>query len=93
MDGSVLIHFTGAKIYWQVFSTDGMGLHFNDMLDMFSVFSRRAPLHLKVTYAFKIYDRDGDGAISREDIRKTLTAITGRTQLEPMNLVPKTILV
>ena len=75
--GWSVFNYEGCNLLWQVFSTDGKGLHFDDMLDMFSVFSVRAPLQLKATYAYKIYDHDKDGIVSREDIKKTLIAITG----------------
>ena len=61
----------------EVFSTDGKGLHFEDFLDMFSVFSERAPWDLKATYAFRIYDFNGDAAICREDIEEILNHLTG----------------
>jgi len=61
----------------EVFSTDGQGLHFEDFLDMFSVFSERAPWDLKATYAFRIYDFNNDAAICRNDIEQILNCLTG----------------
>jgi hypothetical protein len=43
------------------FSRDGYGnLNFEEFLDCMSVFSEHAPRDLKIHYAFKIYDYDGD---------------------------------
>lgn len=61
----------------EVFSTDGRGLHFEDFLDLFSVFSERAPWDLKATYAFRIYDFNNDAAICTEDIKEILSCLTG----------------
>lgn len=38
---------------------------------MMSVFSDQAPRDLKVHYAFKIYDFDGDGLLGLSDLEKT----------------------
>ena len=61
----------------EVFSTDGAGLNFEDFLDMFSVLSDNAPLHLKAAYAFRIYDFNGDNIICTDDIKETVKALTG----------------
>jgi calcium and integrin-binding protein 1 len=43
------------------FSKDGYGnLNFEEFLDCLSVFSEHAPRDLKIYYAFRIYDYDGD---------------------------------
>lgn len=62
----------------EVFSTDGHGLNFEDFLDLFSVFSERAPWDLKATYAFRIFDFNGDSAICKDDIEQVLTCLTGK---------------
>ena len=62
----------------EVFSTGNRGLHFEDFLDMFSVFSERAPWDLKATYAFRIFDFNNDAAICRSDIQQILKCLTGR---------------
>jgi calcium and integrin-binding protein 2 len=60
-----------------VFSEDGCGnLTFDDFLDMFSVFSEMAPLQLKLKFAFRIYDFDGDEFLGREDLRQMIDALT-----------------
>lgn len=61
----------------EVFSTDGRGLHFEDFLDLFSVFSVHAPWDLKATYAFRVYDFNGDAAICKDDIKRVLECLTG----------------
>uniref|UniRef100_UPI00358E3B73 calcium and integrin-binding family member 3-like n=1 Tax=Myxine glutinosa TaxID=7769 RepID=UPI00358E3B73 len=78
----------------EVFSTDGQGnMSFNNFLDMFSVFSEAAPRELKMQYAFKIYDFDGDGTIGREDLEKTLRRLTREelTSQEIMLVVNKVL--
>eukprot|EP00035_Acanthoeca_spectabilis_P037583 m.46137 g.46137 ORF g.46137 m.46137 type:complete len:181 (+) comp8723_c0_seq1:48-590(+) len=65
-----------------VFSQDGTGdLQFEDFLDMMSVFSEQATRDVKASYAFRIYDYDGDGYIGREDLVNTLTALCGVDEL------------
>ncbi|XP_076309314.1 calcium and integrin-binding family member 2-like [Tachypleus tridentatus] len=67
----------------KVFSHDGSGnMTFDDFLDMFSVFSEQAPRDVKVVYAFKIYDFDGDQFIGHYDIEQTLISLT-RNELSP----------
>ena len=63
----------------EVFSTDGYGLNFEDFLDLFSVFSERAPWDLKATYAFRIFDFNRDNAICKNDIEQVLLCLTGIT--------------
>ncbi|VDN29134.1 unnamed protein product [Gongylonema pulchrum] len=61
----------------QVFSDDGAGnLTFDDFLDMFSVFSEMAPLQLKLKYAFRIYDFDGDDQLGHDDLSKMIRCLT-----------------
>lgn len=62
----------------EVFSCDGKGnLTFNDFLDLMSIFSEQAPRDIKVFYAFKIYDFDGDHFIGSNDLEATLHHLTG----------------
>jgi len=61
----------------EVFSEDGIGnLTFDDFLDLFSVFSEMAPLDLKLKYAFKVYDFDQDDFLGKDDLEKTIRALT-----------------
>lgn len=43
-------------------------MNFDQVLDVFSVFSYNAPFTVKCIYAFRIYDVDCDGFIGRQDI-------------------------
>eukprot|EP00039_Didymoeca_costata_P022570 m.4750 g.4750 ORF g.4750 m.4750 type:complete len:182 (-) comp3090_c0_seq1:243-788(-) len=52
-------------------------LTFDDFLDMMSVFCEEATRDVKATYAFRIYDFDGDGYLGRSDLKKTLVNIVG----------------
>lgn len=61
----------------EVFSTDGSGIHFEDFLDMMSVFSDHAPWTLKVIYAFKVFDFNNDSFICEKDMNKVILSITG----------------
>lgn len=60
----------------EVFSTDGYGLNFEDFLDLFSVFSQRAPWNLKTAYAFRIFDFNKDNAICKDDIEQVLLCLS-----------------
>uniref|UniRef100_A0A8B9XUD9 Calcium and integrin-binding family member 2 n=1 Tax=Bos mutus grunniens TaxID=30521 RepID=A0A8B9XUD9_BOSMU len=61
----------------EAFSEDGEGnLTFNDFVDMFSVLCESAPLELKASYAFKIYDFNTDNFICKEDLQLTLARLT-----------------
>ncbi|EEB12837.1 predicted protein [Pediculus humanus corporis] len=67
----------------EVFSNDGKGnLTFEDFLDLLSVFSEHAPRDIKVFYAFKIYDFDGDQHIGHKDLELALRLLT-RNELTP----------
>lgn len=61
----------------QVFSTGDSGLHFEDFLDMCSVFSDRCPRKLKTSYAFMIYDFNDDSVLCAEDIKEVLRCYSG----------------
>ncbi|XKL61131.1 hypothetical protein PGB90_008188 [Kerria lacca] len=61
----------------EVFSRDGKGhLTFEDFLDLLSVFSEQAPRDIKVFYAFKIYDFDGDRFIGLSDLEQAARLLT-----------------
>ncbi|XP_077991137.1 calcium and integrin-binding protein 1-like isoform X2 [Glandiceps talaboti] len=65
----------------QVFSTDGEGaMNFEDFLDMASVFSDDAPMQVKLEYAFRIYDFNGDDVIDEADIREMVRRVTGANE-------------
>ncbi|CAH1153731.1 unnamed protein product [Phaedon cochleariae] len=65
----------------EVFSRDGKGnLSFEDFLDLLSVFSEQAPRDIKVFYAFRIYDFDGDQHIGQEDLDQAVLLLTKHTQ-------------
>ncbi|KAF7993072.1 hypothetical protein HCN44_005853 [Aphidius gifuensis] len=51
------------------------GICFEEFLEMMSVFSEQAPRDLKVFYAFKIYDFDGDGVVGIADLEQTCRQI------------------
>ncbi|XP_073999246.1 calcium and integrin binding family member 2 [Rhodnius prolixus] len=61
----------------EVFSSDGSGdQSFEEFLDMLSVFSEQATRDIKVYYAFKIYDFDGDNSIGSEDLCKGVNLLS-----------------
>ncbi|XP_069128281.1 calcium and integrin-binding family member 2-like [Argopecten irradians] len=65
----------------KVFSSDGSGdMTFEDFLDMMSVFSDNAPKNVKVEYAFRIYDFDGDDMLSSRDLKEVVDRLTGEGQ-------------
>ena len=66
----------------EVFSSSKEGdMSFEDFLDMMSVFSDNAPKSVKVEYAFRIYDFDGDDLISLDDIKEIINRLTGNQRL------------
>lgn len=65
-----------------VFSSSSDGdMTFEDFLDMMSVFSENAPKNVKVEYAFRIYDFNGDDVICHEDLKEVINRLTGEQQL------------
>merc|ERR1719206_44493 len=67
----------------KVFSEKGDGcLTFEDFLDMMSVFSEHAPKHVKVQYAFRIYDFNEDGQLCRNDLTRVINRLCGTNRLE-----------
>lgn len=70
-----------------VFSSGNDGdMTFEDFLDMMSVFSDGAPKNVKVEYAFRIYDFDGDDVISIDDLTEVINRLTGDQQLSSSDL-------
>jgi Ca2+-binding EF-hand superfamily protein len=65
------------------FSSDGSGgLTFDDFLDLLTAFSPMASVDVKSSYAFRIYDMDGDGYLGEDDIRKLLRLLLGHRYKE-----------
>lgn len=46
-----------------------------EFAQLMSVFSLRAPREQKLRFAYKIYDNDDDGKISREDLKTSLKTV------------------
>ncbi|KAK2187081.1 hypothetical protein NP493_178g03017 [Ridgeia piscesae] len=47
---------------------------------MMSVFSDSCPKNVKVEYAFRIYDFDGDDRIGKKDLEEVINRLTGSRQ-------------
>ncbi|GFS32966.1 calcium and integrin-binding protein 1 [Nephila pilipes] len=54
---------------------------FENFLDMMSVFSEAAPINVKTSYAFRMYDFDDDDMFSREDIQELLNRLKAHNHL------------
>ncbi|XP_076462922.1 calcium and integrin-binding protein 1-like [Babylonia areolata] len=65
----------------KIFSSSGDGMTFEDLLDMMSVFSDAAPKSVKVEYAFRIYDFDGDDMINSNDLKELIIRLTGEDNM------------
>ena len=52
-------------------------ISFEDFLDMMSVFSEGATRDVKASYAFRIYDFDGDGYLDKKDLMDTIERLCG----------------
>ncbi|XP_059151752.1 calcium and integrin-binding protein 1-like [Physella acuta] len=65
----------------KVFSSSPDGMTFEDFLDMMSVFSDGAPKSVKVEYAFRVYDFDGDDMISDSDLKQVIESLIGSNHL------------
>ena len=69
----------------RIFNTDsekhdrpgGPWLSFYDFVDMMNVLSERAPSELKAEYAFRLYDMNGDGKITDDDVATVVEKLTG----------------
>jgi calcium and integrin-binding protein 1 len=60
----------------QVFSSTHDGkISFEDFLDMMSVFSDAAPSTVKMEYAFRIYDFDGDDLLNASDLAEIVNRL------------------
>ena len=69
----------------RIFNTDtekhdrpgGPWLSFYDFVDMMNVLSERAPSELKADYAFRLYDMNGDGKITEDDVEIVVEKLVG----------------
>merc|ERR1712066_1084895 len=66
----------------KVFSGGRESMLFEEFLDMMSVLSEYTPSHVKAEWAFKVFDFDGDGKLNKDDIYKTVSALTDMSQAE-----------
>ncbi|KAJ6372496.1 hypothetical protein OIU76_026904 [Salix suchowensis] len=53
------------------------GLNFKEFVAFLSAFSPRAPLQLKFEFIFKVYDSDGNGKVTFNDMLDVLHDLTG----------------
>ncbi|KAH7295032.1 hypothetical protein KP509_27G029500 [Ceratopteris richardii] len=53
------------------------GLNFKDFVALLSVFSAKASFPHKVEFIFKIYDADGDGKVTWNDVLEVLQDLSG----------------
>nr|ADE77797.1 unknown [Picea sitchensis] len=53
------------------------GLNFKEFLAFLSAFSSRASIRQKIEFIFKVYDSDGNGKVTLEDILEVLRDLTG----------------
>lgn len=61
-----------------IFSEDGSGfLHFEEFLNIYSVFSVACPIEMKIRYAWCIYDIDDTGDIRTEEVRAIVLHVLG----------------
>ncbi|XP_055931946.1 calcium and integrin-binding family member 2-like [Argiope bruennichi] len=65
----------------KVFCSQLHHITFEDFLDMMSIFCEEAPIDVKTSYAFRIYDFDDDDMFSREDIQELLSRLTCGNEL------------
>lgn len=65
----------------KVFSSQETDITFDDFLEMMSVFSSKAPLKVKTSYAFRIFDFDDDNMLSARDLRELLNRMKSTNHL------------
>ena len=64
-----------------VFSEDGTGfLHFEEFLNLYSVFSEKCPMETKIRYAWCIYDLNATGDIGRDEVQALVMQLLGLSQ-------------
>ncbi|CAL1277836.1 unnamed protein product [Larinioides sclopetarius] len=71
----------------KVFCSQMQDITFEDFLDMMSVFCEEAPIDVKTSYAFRIYDFDDDDMISREDVLELLNRLKCNNELSDEDCV------
>ncbi|KAJ8767812.1 hypothetical protein K2173_020752 [Erythroxylum novogranatense] len=54
------------------------GLNFKEFVAFLSAFSPRASLHQKIEFIFKVYDSDGNGKVTFNDMLDVLHDLTGQ---------------
>jgi Ca2+-binding EF-hand superfamily protein len=74
----LLRHSPFSERMFDVTDKDGSGLlSLLEFSQLMSTLSERSPKDQKLRLAFEIYDHDGDGRLSLEDVAATLVKITG----------------
>ncbi|GIY68252.1 calcium and integrin-binding protein 1 [Caerostris darwini] len=68
----------------KVFCSQMRIITFEEFLDMMSVFCEEAPINVKTSYAFRIYDFDDDDMFSRGDIRELLNRLKSDNELSDL---------
>merc|ERR1712013_229328 len=53
-------------------------INFRDFVRTLWVFSERAPAEIKLEFAFRVFDFDGDGRISETDLFHVMTIMVGK---------------
>merc|ERR1711953_923373 len=64
----------------RVFSGDRDNMIFEEFLDMTTVLSEYTPSNVKAEWAFRVFDFDGDGKLNKDDIYKTVSALTDQAE-------------
>ncbi|XP_064386355.1 calcium and integrin-binding protein 1-like [Halichondria panicea] len=57
-------------------------MNFLEFLEMISVFNPKTSIQVRTVYAFRVYDLDGDGIISRSDLDTLLDLLTSTSNVE-----------
>lgn len=70
----------------KVFSSDEEVMHFEEFLEMMSVFSDKADPQVKAEYAFRIYDFGEDGLLDDDDLRELLHRLEGRNRFTAIDI-------
>ncbi|CAL4070932.1 unnamed protein product [Meganyctiphanes norvegica] len=67
----------------QVFSSEHDNqIGFEDFLDVLSVMSDKAPIHLKAHYLFRLFDETDDNILDKYDLAQLVEKVTGEEHLE-----------